>query len=120
MEFHAHTIAVIGGTGAQGNGLASRWARAGHRIRIGSRDAARAEAAAAEMTQRLGGGDIRGHIYADAVRAADIVVLSVPFAAEMPIVEELSRELQGKILIDVTAPLVPPKVSRVQLPASDS
>ncbi len=120
MPSQAHTIAVIGGTGAEGSGLALRWAQAGHRVIIGSRDGAKAQATAAELSGRLGGGDIRGTESADAVSAADIVVLTVPFAAQRPTVEGLRDRLQGKILIDVTVPLVPPKVAQVQLPPTDS
>jgi len=120
MPSQAHTIAVIGGTGAEGSGLALRWAQAGHRVIIGSRDGAKAQATAAELSEKLGGGDIRGTESADAVSAADIVVLTVPFAAQRSTVEGLRDRLQGKILIDVTVPLVPPKVARVQLPPTDS
>lgn len=120
MTFQAHTIAVIGGTGAEGSGLALRWAQAGHHVIIGSRDGAKARTTAAELSERLGGVDIRGTGSADAVSAADVVVLTVPYAAQRSTVEGLRDQLQGKILIDVTVPLVPPKVARVQLPPTDS
>ncbi|MEZ5785651.1 MAG: NADPH-dependent F420 reductase [Xanthobacteraceae bacterium] len=113
-------ICVVGGTGAEGSGLALRWARAGHRVTIGSRDGAKAEATARELNALLGADRIAGGRSEDGVAAAEIVVLTVPFAAQMPTILGLKDKLAGKILIDVTVPLVPPKVSRVQLPASDS
>jgi len=115
-----YSICVVGGTGAEGSGLALRWANAGHRVTIGSRDAAKAQAAAAELNAALGKDAVRGVTNASGVAEADIVVLTVPFSGQMPTVTELKSALAGKILIDVTVPLVPPKVSRVQLPASDS
>lgn len=115
------TIAVLGGTGKEGGGLALRWAHAGHPVILGSRTAERAEEGAATMRETLGASaDVRGLANPDAAAAADIVVLSVPFAAQQTTVQEVSAHLQGKILIDVTVPLVPPKVSRVQLPNGGS
>lgn len=115
------TIAVLGGTGKEGGGLALRWAHAGHPVILGSRTAERAEEGAAAMRETLGASaDVRGLANPDAAAAADIVVLSVPFAAQQTTVQEVSAHLQGKILIDVTVPLVPPKVSRVQLPNGGS
>jgi len=115
------TIAVLGGTGKEGGGLALRWAHRGHPVIIGSRTAERAEEAAAEMRETLGGaGSVKGLANPDAAAAADIVVLSVPYAAQQATVSEVATQLAGKILIDVTVPLVPPKVSRVQLPAGGS
>jgi NADPH-dependent F420 reductase len=114
-----HRIAVLGGTGAQGSGLALRLANAGHTVTIGSRDAARAQAAASELSARTGkpiaGADNRG-----AADAGEIVILAVPYAVERATVEAVLDRLQGKILVDATVPLVPPKVSVVQLPAAQS
>jgi NADPH-dependent F420 reductase len=116
-----YTIAILGGTGQEGSGLALRWAKAGHRIILGSRDAAKAATAAAELKTTLGGaGDISGVSNREAVAMAEIVMLTVPFAAQRKTVEEVCGALAGKILIDATAPLVPPKVARVQLPADGS
>src|SRR6185436_15577467 len=114
------TIAVLGGTGAEGGGLALRWAAAGHHVIIGSRDAQKAQAAAAELGVLLGGGKIEGAASAEAVGRASIVVLAVPYAAQLPMVRELRDALQGKIFVDVTVPLVPPKVAHVQLPEGGS
>lgn len=115
------TIAVLGGTGKEGGGLALRWAHAGHMVIIGSRTAERAEEGAAEMRATLGAAArLRGLANLDAAAAADIVVLSVPFSGQQATVQEVAPALGGKILIDVTVPLVPPKVSRVQLPEGGS
>lgn len=102
-------IAVIGGTGAEGSGLAMRWAQAGYRVLVGSRDAARA----AEMAAGFGA---EGMDNQAAASACDIAVLTVPYGAQRATLTDLSAALQGKILVDVTVPLVPPKVMRVQLP----
>jgi NADPH-dependent F420 reductase len=114
------TIAVIGGTGAEGSGLALRWANAGHRVIIGSRDATRAQAAAEDLNGVLGKPALSGKSNADAADLADIVVLTVPYASQLSTIEGLAGRLEGKILVDVTVPLVPPKVSTVQLPPADS
>ncbi len=116
----AFSICVIGGTGAEGRGLALRWAHAGHRVMIGSRDENKAKQAAAELNAVLGMERVIGLSSKDGARAADIVVLAVPYAAQLATASDVKNELQGKIVIDVTVPLVPPKVSRVQLPPSDS
>jgi 8-hydroxy-5-deazaflavin:NADPH oxidoreductase len=110
------TIAVLGGTGAEGSGLAFRWARAGYKVIIGSRDAGRAGEAAAAIDQA----GITGTDNETAARECDIAVLTVPFAAQRETLAQVRAELQGKVLIDVTVPLAPPRVSRVQLPAEGS
>jgi hypothetical protein len=110
------SIAVIGGTGSLGGGLARRWARAGLRVHIGSRDGAKAAQAAAELAAALPGATVSGHGNPEAAAAADLVVLAVPFAHQRPILEDIRGALRGKILVDATVPLVPPKVMRVQLP----
>lgn len=116
----AATIAVIGGTGAEGGGLALRWAVAGHHVIIGSRDAQKAEAAAAQLLSQAPGSCIEGGESLAAAGRADIVVLAVPYAAQMHTALALRTALEGKILIDVTVPLVPPKVAYVQLPEGGS
>jgi NADPH-dependent F420 reductase len=114
------TIAVLGGTGEEGRGLALRWAHAGHHLILGSRDAAKAARAAEELSLRVAPRKLDGASNKDAAARAEIVVLTVPYAAQRQTVEDVRAELAGKILIDVTVPLVPPKVSRVQLPAGGS
>jgi 8-hydroxy-5-deazaflavin:NADPH oxidoreductase len=109
MSDRLPVIAVLGGTGAEGSGLAARWARAGYRVLVGSRDADRAT----EVAGKIGaeGMDNRA-----AAAECDIAVLTVPYAAQRATLTDLRDSLQGKVLVDVTVPLVPPKVMRVQLP----
>jgi 8-hydroxy-5-deazaflavin:NADPH oxidoreductase len=115
------TIAVIGGTGKEGKGLAYRWAKAGYRVLIGSRSVEKANAAAEELNSRLPPNQhIQGKLNLDVVSEADLAVLTVPFSAHSETLTGLKDALVGKILIDVTVPLVPPKVSRVQMPAAGS
>jgi NADPH-dependent F420 reductase len=118
-EQHRYRIAILGGTGAQGSGLALRLAKAGHAVTIGSRDAAKAHAAAASASERASA-TITGTDNHTAAAEAEIIILAVPFAAERATVDEVRQELAGKILIDATVPLVPPKVSQVQLPDGQS
>ena len=113
------TIAVIGGTGALGGGLARRWAKAGHKVIIGSREAGKAQEAADALKADVGG-DVVGMENGAAAEAAEIVALTVPFSNQQPMLEVIKAGVQGKILIDATVPLVPPKVGRVQLPEEDS
>lgn len=115
------SIAVLGGTGKEGSGLALRWAAAGHALHIGSRSVERAQACATEIAQRLGA-DARVHGSSNlaAAQAAAIVVLAVPYSAQVSTAEEVASALADKILIDVTVPLVPPRVDRVQLPGGES
>jgi hypothetical protein len=108
-------IGVIGGTGKEGRGLALRWAKAGHSVTLGSRDAARAQEAAREMS--LGGCAVEGGSNADACHAGDVVVLSVPYSGHAETLTALKGDLVGKVLLDITVPLKPPKVRRVHLPA---
>ena len=114
------TIAVIGGTGALGSGFAQRWARAGYPVIIGSRSPESAAAKAAEMSARVKGARVSGLENGAAAAAADIVVLTVPYANHLPMLQAVRDGAQGKILVDATVPLVPPKVARVQLPAAGS
>lgn len=122
----SHTvIGILGGAGHEGSGLALRWAAAGHRVVIGSRDPARAIAAAEELNALLDArpgerGSIEGMANAEAARLGEIAVLTVPFAAQQATARDVAADLAGKILIDVTAPLVPPKVGTVQLPHGGS
>jgi NADPH-dependent F420 reductase len=108
-------IAVIGGTGKEGSGMALRWAKAGHEVLLGSRDAARAEAKAAELSQ-LSGGKVTGGDNPWAVAQADVVVLSVPYAAHRDTLVGLKDALRGKVVLDVTVPLKPPQIRKVNLP----
>ena len=115
------TIGILGGTGKEGKGLAYRWLKAGHPILIGSRQPEKAEAAAAELLALAGGsGHARGAANTEVAQQADILVLTVPYAAHRDTLETLKPHLAGKILVDVTVPLVPPRVTRVQMPPAGS
>ena len=114
-------IAVLGGTGSEGGGLAFRWALSGHDVVIGSRSAERAAKAAEELNRLLDGGErVRGTSNGEAAHAGRVVVLAVPYAAQLATALEVQDCLAGKILIDVTVPLVPPRIDRVQLPGGES
>src|ERR1700704_5338736 len=102
MTNQLYSICIVGGTGAEGSGLALRWAHAGHRITIGSRDEAKAKETALELNGILGADRISGAVSRKGVAAADIVALTVPFAAQIATISGLRDELAGKILIDVT------------------
>ena len=114
------TIGVLGGTGKEGKGLAYRWAKCGYQVIIGSRSREKAESAAQELSEMLGSAQVKGVENLQAAQEADLLVLTVPFAVHRETLEYLKDALKGKILIDVTVPLVPPKVTRVQLPAAGS
>ena len=115
-----HKIAIVGGTGDLGSGLAKRWARAGHQIVIGSRDAGRAAETAAKFNEDAGTTSISGLENAHAAEAGKIVVLTVPYENHAPTLDAIRDKVQGKIVIDVTVPLMPPKVRTVQLPEGGS
>jgi len=116
-----YSIAIIGGTGREGKALASRWAKSGYQIIIGSRTIEKAIGVADEICKILGGsGKVEGATNLDAAKRADIIVVTVPFAAHRQILEEIKLDVQNKVLIDVTVPLVPPKVTKVQMPPDGS
>src|SRR5690349_2170083 len=115
------TIAVLGGTGKEGKGLAFRWAKAGYRVVIGSRSSEKAVKAASEIMELLeGSSSVVGTTNIEAADQADIAVLTVPYSAHRDTLEGVKSALKGKILVDVTAPLVPPKLSKVQMPPAGS
>ncbi|MCU0760849.1 MAG: NADPH-dependent F420 reductase [Steroidobacteraceae bacterium] len=109
------TVAVVGGTGNLGAALARRLAAAGRRVLIGSRDRERARAAAAQLGPGLGHGT-----NAEVAAAADVVIVAVPFASQQGTLQDIAPHVAGKIVVDTTVPLVPPKVMRVQLPPEGS
>ena len=115
------TLAILGGTGKEGSGLALRWAHAGYAVIIGSRGEARARTAAEAINEQLGReGLVHGASNLDAARACDIAVLSVPYSAHRVTLESVKDALAGKILVDVTVPLNPEKRRRVYLPSGGS
>ena len=115
------TIAVSGGTGKEGKGLAYRWAKAGYRVLIGSRYSEKAVTVASEIMELLEGeSSIVGATNPEAAQQADIVVLTVPYAGHRELLESVKDSLEGKLVIDTTVPLVPPKTSKVQMPSAGS
>jgi NADPH-dependent F420 reductase len=111
-------IGIVGGTGKQGSGLAVRWSLAGHTIAIGSRDPAKARAHAAGLVGE--GHAVEGSDNAWAARQGEVVVLTVPYEAHAETLRAIAQAVAGKVVVDVTVPLKPPKVSRVNLPAGQA
>lgn len=111
----AGKIAVIGGTGNLGAAIARRLAKAGRTVIIGSRSSESAESAAATL-----GFGLVGRANVDAAREADLIIIAVPFAAQAGTIADIAPHCVGKIVVDTTVPLVPPKVMRVQLPPEGS
>ncbi len=113
-------IAILGGTGEQGPGLALRWALAGEEIIIGSRSRERAEKVAAELNAELGESRIRGLENPQAAQEAELVVLTVPYPAHLSTLETVKSQLQGKIFVDVSVPLDPENPRRMKMPPEGS
>jgi 8-hydroxy-5-deazaflavin:NADPH oxidoreductase len=103
----ARKIAILGGTGAEGTGLANRWARAGEHVVIGSRDAARAKETAKQMRERIGGSaQIEGMDNPSAAAACEVAVLTVPFSGAAALLKQMKGVWKpGTIVIDTTVPL---------------
>jgi NADPH-dependent F420 reductase len=115
------TIAVLGGTGKEGKGLGYRWAKAGYQVLIGSRYSEKAVTIASEIMELLEGeSSVVGTTNLEAAQQADIIVVTVPYSGHREILESVKDALKGKLVIDTTVPLVPPKVSKVQMPAAGS
>ena len=116
-------IAIIGGTGKEGKGLAYRWAKAGYEVCIGSRKREKAEDAIKEIASMEKSGQKFSLIAAENEEAAkwgEIIVLTIPYAFHEDMLLQLKPFLQGKLFVDVTVPLVPPKVSIIQVPEEGS
>ncbi len=109
------SIAIVGGTGALGSGLAFQWARAEYSVIVGSRDEAKGQESAQALNQRLSCNRVSSASNVEAAAQADLVVVTVPFSHHQQTMEQLREVTSGKIVVDTTVPLVPPKVSRVQL-----
>ena len=120
MHTSLPSVAVVGGTGEQGRGLALRWSAAGYDVTIGSRASARASAEVEKLNRLHSNISLSSDDNKGAAGGADIIVLTVPFKFQQSTVEDIAACLDGKILVDVTVPLVPPRVARVQLPEAGS
>jgi len=115
-------IAIIGGTGKEGKGLAYRWALAGHDVIIGSRSVEKAQRAADEVNALLpeSAKKVGGLQNLQAADWCEVVTLTVPFSAHVSMLEYLRDTIKGKLVIDVSVPLVPPNVSIAQMPEAGS
>jgi NADPH-dependent F420 reductase len=113
-------IAVLGGTGKEGSGLAMRWANNGHEVVIGSRDATKAQRVTEELNLVLGTPRIQGSDNLSAAHTAEVVVLTVPYAAHLDTLNGVKEALYGKVLVDVTVPVNPTDILRVMVPAAGS
>ena len=122
MEENNHniTIGIIGGTGKEGFGLANRWAKSGFKVIIGSRTIEKANTTANKIKEEIGSAKVQGASYEGAVSGSDIIVVTIPYSSHIDILENLKDLIKEKLIIDVTVPLVPPKVSVVQMPPDGS
>ena len=114
------SLAVVGGTGNLGWALARRWVHAGYEVVIGSRSAERASEAAARIVPVITSSSPQGMANEDAATKADIIVIAVPFTSQDAILRSIATAVSGKLVIDTTVPLVPPKVARAQMPPAGS
>jgi NADPH-dependent F420 reductase len=112
-------IAMVGGTGNLGLALGRRWVKGGLDVMIGSRDATRAQESAAALAREFGRAVLAG-TNREAAERGGLIVVTVPYAAHSATLQEIREFAAGKILLDTTVPLVPPKVMRVQLPPEGS
>jgi len=115
-------LAVIGGTGKEGRGLAYRWAKAGHTVYIGSRTPAKAARMAETIRARLGNpqAPVWGVGNREAAQRAEVVVLAVPYSAHRATLEAIREVVQGKVVVDVAVPMKPPKVTKAWFPPAGS
>lgn len=116
-------ISILGGTGKEGKGLAFRWIKAGYEVMIGSRSLEKAIGAVDDIKSIVNPEQaeyLRGGTNEVAAEEGEIIVITVPFEAHRVMLEAMKKYLLGKILIDVSVPLVPPKVTKVQMPEAGS
>lgn len=114
------TIAIIGGTGRMGKSLAVLFARAGHQVLVCSRDPQKAVSAVEEIKKKFGQLDITPHNEEDSSRLAEVVVISVPFAAHTETIQRLKTLISNKLIIDVTVPLNAKDPTKLALPSQGS
>jgi len=112
-------IGIVGGTGREGRGLGVRWAKAGHDVFIGSRQADKGVAKAAEFSEEFGVA-LHGGDNVAACTHADLIVVTVPYSAHRPTLESIKGAVGDKIIVDITVPIQPPKVRTVNLPEGQS
>ncbi|OGB96318.1 MAG: NADPH-dependent F420 reductase [candidate division NC10 bacterium RIFCSPLOWO2_12_FULL_66_18] len=113
-------IAIVGGTGKEGQGLGMGWARAGQEVLVGSRVLERAQRVAEAINAAVGRGAATGMLNQDAAAAGEIVVLAVPYDAHAMTLQDIRESVRGKILVDVTVPLDPEKPRRLRIPLGGS
>lgn len=112
-------IGIVGGTGREGRGLAVRWAKAGHDVFIGSRQAEKGKAKAAELADEFGVA-VKGADNIAACNHGDLIVVTVPYSAHRATFESIKDAIGNKIIVDITVPLQPPKVRSVNLPEGNA
>ena len=112
-------IGIVGGTGREGRGLGLRWAKSGHHVLIGSRDAERGKVKAEELSEEYGVA-ISGGGNEDACAHGDVVIVTVPYTAHAATFSSIAEAVAGKVVVDITVPLQPPKVRSVNLPEGKS
>ena len=112
-------IGIVGGTGREGRGLGVRWAKAGHDVYIGSRQAEKGAAKAAEFSEEFGV-SLRGGDNVAACNHAELIVVTVPYSAHRATFESIADAVGDKIIVDITVPVQPPKVRSVNLPDGQS
>lgn len=115
MSVSINSLAVIGGTGTEGSAIASRFAKAGVQVLIGSRDAIKAQNMANTINSKFGIKNVEGYTNREAALKADVVLLSVPYDGMKPILEDLKTVVQGKIVINIASSLDPEKKSRAKI-----
>jgi hypothetical protein len=125
LNSNKEKIAIIGGTGKEGQGLAFRWVKAGYPVTIGSRNREKAESAKTAITELLTASGakefwLEANENESAVQDCDIAVLTIPYEFHDETLLNLKDSLKGKFLVDVTVPLVPPKVSTITIPPDGS
>jgi NADPH-dependent F420 reductase len=113
-------IAVLGGTGKEGSGLALRWAKSGHDVTIGSREAAKAQRVAEELNQAYAPVQVKGSDNVSAAQDAEVVIITVPYAAHLETLKAVQEALRGKVVVDVTVPVNTADFTRVSLPPGGS
>ena len=120
MDQNLTKIAIIGGTGSLGGGLAKRWCKTGYPVIIGSRSIEKANFTAQKINSEFNITTVQGADYEAAASEGDIIVITVPFSSHNETLETIKRSVSGKIVVDTTVPLEPPKVGTVQLPSTGS